>query len=159
MPAYMVNPRMLNVDEIIARKEKYFKRRGDIKNSWYKYRDPIASNIDQSVEQPRPAGLYIFAHVGDDEPDAKHIGESYDQATSQEIKFLNPEEYEYVSGFHLWKYKRFMDSKGWTRLSSLWSGGILVIARWRPYYQQFYVSDGNRDDCDSRDGVRELFLG
>ena len=118
-----------------------------------------AEKINREAEQKRPEGLYVFAHVGGDEPDAQHLGKSYDDAIASGMLFLNAKEYLLVSGFHRWLKGHFMDKKGWTRTSSLWSDGFLVRGRWFEALRSLYLSDGYRGYCRPEDGPRELFLG
>lgn len=125
----------------------------------YAYRSPVASNINRKVEQKRPQGLYVFAHAGGDDPDAQHLGKSYDDAVEVNMTFMNPKEYLLATGFHRWLKKYFMDLKGATRTSSLWSDGGLVGGYWLPSNGGLGLYGGDRDDRDSGSGPRELFLG
>lgn len=153
MPAAMVNPRTMNADEILKRLTAYFKVNP------YVWKSPVVSNIDTTLEQPRPVGMYVYRHVGSDEPDKQHLNTSYDDATAAKMLFHNHEEYLYSTGFHRWKYGHFMDRKGATRTSSVWSDGSLVMGSFNPGHRKLYLPHG---DCDRRNpdrGPRELFLG
>lgn len=151
---YMAVPTDLDEDQIFSRITAYFKV------GQYAYQSPVADNINRNVEQKRPQGLYVFSHLGGDEPDAQHLGKSYDDAMGQDMLFLNPKEYLLVTGFHRWINKdHFMDVKGWTRTSSLWSDGFLVCGYWSPYASKLCLFNGYRFLRDSDRGPRELFLG
>ncbi|OIO29126.1 hypothetical protein COX93_00580 [Candidatus Nomurabacteria bacterium CG_4_10_14_0_2_um_filter_30_12] len=125
---------------------------------FYKYQNPIASNIDRVLEQKRPNGLYVFAHRGGDEPDAEHLGKSYDDAMSVQMIFANPLEYLLLTLFHKWLNGKFMDVKGWTRTSSLWSGGVLVNGCWRSSDGKLRLGSGDHDNRGSGGGPRQLIL-
>lgn len=151
---YMAAPTDLNEDQIFNRITAYFKV------GQYAYKLPVADNINRKVEQKRPQGLYVFAHCGGDEPDAEHLGKSYNDAMGQDLLFLNPKEYLLATGFHRWINKdHFMDVKGWTRTSSLWSVGHLVYGYWYPSDSKLYLCLGYRDGHGPDGGPRELFLG
>lgn len=150
---YMAVPSDLTEDQIFSCITTHFKE------EQYSYQSPVASNIKREVEQKRPQGLYVFSHLGDDEPDAKHLGKSYDDAMAVNMTFMNTKEYLLVTGFHCWLKDHFMDVKGWTHISSLWSGGHLVNGCWRPGRGGLYLTGSDRDDRLSCDGPRELFLG
>ncbi len=152
-PSYMVVMPGLNEDAVMQKITKRFGVKA------YAWTSPIAENIDRKVEQSRSQGLYVFAHVGGDEPDAQHLGKSYDDAMEAEMIFANPIEYLLITGFHMWKHGKWMDSKGWTRTSSLWSVGHLVGGRWLPHSRGLYLDDGDRDLRNPDGGPRELFLG
>lgn len=124
----------------------------------YKYQNPIASNINRELEQKRPSGLYVFAHRGGDEPDAEHLGNSYDDAMAVQMIFANPLEYSLMTLFHKWLHDKFMDVKGWTRTSSLWSDGSLVCGCWNPADGKLRLGDGRRDYLRSGRGPRQLIL-
>lgn len=150
---YMAVPMDLDEDEIMKRITSHFKVNP------YSWLSPIASNINRKVEQKRPQGLYVFAHCGGDEPDAKHLGKSYDDAMEVNMTFMNPKEYLLATGFHRWLKNHFMDVKGWTRTSSLWSDGGLVCGFWSPSSGRLCLNFGIRDSRFSDSGPRELFLG
>ena len=145
----------LNEDKIMA---AFVKKWGiDV----YKYLIPVAKNINRDEEhknQPRPKGLYVFAHRGGDEPDAEHLGESYDDAISAGYSFTNAREYLLITGFHKFIMNKFMDKKGWTRTSSLWSGGDLVYGGWNDVGSELKLSGGSRGGRSSGRGPRELVL-
>ncbi len=149
---YMAVPPYLDEDQIFGRITKHFKV------GQYAWQSPVASNINREVEQKRPQGLYVFAHVGGDEPDAKHLGKSYDDAMAVNMTFMNPMEYLLATGFHRWLKDHFMDVKGWTRTSSLWSDGGLVCGYFYPCDGELYLFNGYRDSRSPDDGPRELVL-
>lgn len=125
----------------------------------YSYMSPISANINRSREQSRPSGLYVFAHVGGDEPDTEYLNKSYDDATDENMIFASPLEYLLMTSFHMWKHKKWMDQKGWTRTSSLWSDGGLVMGCFHPDDQDLCLAHGHRGYRSADDGPRELFLG
>lgn len=149
---YMAVPSDLDEDQIFSRLTTYFK----VKQ--YAWKSPVASNINRNVEQKRPQGLYVFAHRGGDEPDANHLGKSYDDGVAESMTFMNPKEYLLATGFHRWLKDHFMDAKGWTRTSSLWSDGHLVGGRFYPGGGWLCLFYGNRDFRNPDRGPRELVL-
>ncbi|MDO8591137.1 MAG: hypothetical protein Q7R65_04150 [bacterium] len=151
--AQMVVPEEMDDEDWIARR---IAKRFSVNFSTYKTR--IADNIDRVNEQKRPQGLYVFAHRGGDEPDKVHLGKSYDDAMAQKMTFLNPKEYLLASGFHRFVKNYFMDRKGWTRTSSLWSDGYLVDGYWSDADAKLYLSIGFRDGCYPDCGPREAVL-
>ncbi len=150
---YMAVPQDLDEDQIFTHITTYFKV------GQYAYQSPVASNINREVEQKRPQGLYVFAHAGGDEPDAKHLGKSYDDGMVENMTFMNPKEYLLATGFHRWLKDHFMDVKGWTRTSSLWSVGRLVNGSFRPSNGELCLDDRHRDFRNPDGGPRELVLG
>lgn len=150
---YMAVPPYLDEDQIFSCITNHFKV------GQYAYQSPVASNINREVEQKRPQGLYVFAHAGGDEPDAKHLGKSYDDGMVENMTFMNPKEYLLATGFHRWLKDHFMDVKGWTRTSSLWSGGYLVDGRFFPGRGKLYLNYSDRDSRSPVGGPRELVLG
>lgn len=154
MPCYMADdPTGLTDDEIFSRGTAYFKKLG------YSYNTPIASSINRDVEQKCPRGLYVFAHRGGDEPDVEHLGKSYDDATQFGMTFANRREYMLMSFFHHFTKGYFMDRKGYTRTSSLWSDGNLVRGCSHSDSSRLYLGYGHRGDCFPGCGPRELFRG
>lgn len=154
MPCYMADdPTGLTDDEIFSRGVAYFKKLG------YSYKSPIASNINLDAEQKRPKGPYVFASRGGDEPDAVHLNKSYDIATKAKMIFANRREYMLMSFSHHYTHGHFMDRKGGTRTSSLWSDGHLVDGYSDSDSSEFRLDDGDRGICPPDSGPRELFLG
>lgn len=122
----------------------------------YRWMEPAASKIDRKSEQKRPSGLYVFAHRGGDEPDQTHLGKSYDDAVAASMTFMNSKEYLLATGFHRFTKERFMDVKGWTRTSSLWSDGRLVCGDWDSGDSKLYLGRGSRGYGRHDRGPREL---
>ena len=151
-PVYMAVPTDFDEDQIFSRIVAHFKVRQ------YAYQSQVASNINRNVEQKRPQGLYVFAHAGGGEPDAKHLGKSYDDAMQIGMTFMNPKEYLLATGFHRWLKGHFMDVKGWTRTSSLWSAGGLVRGDWVPSDGWLCLDVGFRGNRNMGNGPRELVL-
>ena len=152
-PTYMAVPLGLNEDIVLTRLAKYFGV------GVYTWLTPVAEKINRKSAQQRPTGMYVYCHVGGDEPDAVHLNKSYDDATGEGMLFLNPLEYLLVTGSHMWEHHKWMDVKGATRTSSLWSDGCLVYGGFNPDDCWVYLSDGRRDYRNRVFGPRELFLG
>jgi len=152
--AYMVvSPQsQLNEDQIM----NGFVKKWGIKV--YKHLTPVAQKINRDAEQPRPEGLYIFAHRGGDEPDAQHLGKSYNVAKGENILFANAKEYLLITGFHKYLKGYFMDKEGWTRTSSLWSDVKSVHGYWGEGDGRLYLHCGRPDSSGSNNGPRELVL-
>jgi uncharacterized protein YktA (UPF0223 family) len=149
---FMVGGVAMDEDQIM---EAYAKKWGI---NLYRYMKPAASKIDRKSEQKRPNGLYVFAHCGGDEPDQAHLGKSYDDAMAANMIFMNSREYLLATGFHRFTRECFMDVKGWTRTSSLWSDGRLVNGYWDSDDSKLYLRYGNRDYRNSGYGPRELIF-
>lgn len=152
-PVYMALVPGMSEDAVMEKITKHF----GVKV--YAWQTPVASNIDRTTAQARPEGVYVFVHVGGDEPDAKHLGKSYDDAVEASMVFASPLEYLLMTGFHMWKHRRWMDSKCWIRTSSLWSDGSLMGGCWDPSDGRLYLDFGDRDGRGPGSGPRELFLG
>lgn len=150
---YMAVAPGLNEDAVMGSITKHFKV-----GAWI-WKSPIAANIDRASQQKRSEGLYVFSHVGGDEPDAQHLGKSYDDAVEAKMVFVNPLEYLLMTGFHMWKHGHWLDSKSWTRTSSLWSDGHLVCGRLGPQYLKLDLYYSSPDYRHEGAGPRELFLG
>lgn len=153
MSAYMVGGLPLTAAFIRDRVTSHFKVG---QYSWKTLREGA---MIRDLSQKRPQGMYVFAHVGGDEPDTKHRNKSFDYFTSEKLQCMDPSEYLLSSGFHMWKHGKWMDTKGLTRTSSLWSGGRLVRGGWLPSNGELYLGHGARGDRGSDSGPRELFLG
>jgi hypothetical protein len=125
----------------------------------YLWKSPITANIDLAKEQRRPSGLYVLAHRGGDESDDVHRNKSYDCATAKGFPFANLKEYLLMTGFHRFEKGHFMDNKGWTHTSSLWSEGFLVSGFGGGARGRLCIGDGDRDNASIDRGPRELFLG
>lgn len=126
-------------------------------NIW-SYKKPIASNIDYSAfsfVQRRPWGVYVIAHAGGDEFDQNHSGKSYDDAVKEKFSFANSIEYLLMTGYHRFTKGYFMDTKGCTRTSDLWSSGRSVVSLYRGDLDLF-LQDSDRDSRHLEDGIREL---
>lgn len=149
---WMAVPAELDEDTIMERVAAYFRVKS------YVWRTPIAANINRKLAQKRPQGLYVLAHSGGDEPDDVHRNKSYDDAMAQNLTFLNPKEYLLVNGFHNYTKRYFMDRKGWTRISSLWSDGCLVHGDWDDAGAELCLRGGLRDSRDPGGGPREAVL-
>lgn len=153
MSAQMFVPEELDDEDWIAR--RIVKRFGV---NFLAYKTRIADNINRQSEQKRPQDLYVFAHRGGDEPDNVHLGKSYEDAMAQGITFLNPKEYLLASGFHRYVKDHFMDRKGGTCTSSLWSDGYLVYGSFIPADVRLCLGGGLRDGRYPDDGPREAVL-
>jgi hypothetical protein len=120
---------------------------------------PAAKYLNRNLEQKRPNGLYVFAYVGGDEPDVKHLGKSYEDAMAEQMIFANPLEYLLMTGFHQWEKQKWMDISGSTLTSSLWLDGGLVSGFFDPHPQELYLLDYSHDLRRPSFGPCELFLG
>lgn len=150
--AYHYNTGRFNEDQIMKAYEK----------KWgigiYKYLNPASEKIDHTKDQSRPKSPYPFIHVGGDEPDTTHLGKSYDDATAEKMIFANSVEYLLMTGLHKFEKSHFMDKKGWTRTSSLWSDGDLVGGGWGDSSRRLCLNCGIRDNRISGNGPRQLIL-
>lgn len=152
LQTFMAVSPLLNEDQIMTAQKKYFNI------NLYRYQDPSADTINRSKEQSRPSGLYVFAHSGQDEPDTQHRNKSYNDATAEKMIFANAKEYLLITGFHKFTKGYFMDKNGWTRTSSLWSGGRLVYGCWSSGNSKLCLGPGNVGDRFSNFGPRQLAL-
>lgn len=151
--AYMVRPDGLDEDFALAQIIKRFNV------GKYTRMSPVAQHINRKAEQKRPQGTYVFAHVGGDEPDKKHLGKSYDDSIAQKMIFAGGLDYLLMTGYHMWKHEKWMDVKGWTRTSSVWSDGGTVDGCFRSDYRKLGLDGVGRDSRGAFAGPRELFLG
>lgn len=153
-PVYMVVPKSLQKNEhlVLVLLGRYFCCKI---TSW----ENSFTEIDRKTKQRRPKYTYVFAHRGGDEPDVEHLGKSYNDVASAKIVFANPLEYLLMTGFHMWKHKKWMDQKGRTCASSLWTDFCSVCCFFRHEEKMLYLSFGERDDRHPDNGPRELFLG
>ncbi|OGZ06675.1 MAG: hypothetical protein A3D65_02010 [Candidatus Lloydbacteria bacterium RIFCSPHIGHO2_02_FULL_50_13] len=133
---WMAVPPELDEDKIMECLTKHFKV------SSYAWKTPVALNIDRAKEQRRPSSLYVFAHRGGDEPDDVHRNKSYDRAMAEGFPFANPKEYLLMTGFHRYVEGYFMDKKGWTRTSSLFSDGNMVYGHGDDDGAKLHLSQG-----------------
>jgi hypothetical protein len=160
-PAYMAfDHRAGNEDEVMEALKKFFHKE-DNQVNLYKYRNPISGNINREEEKkvsPRPAGLYVVGHSGEDEPDVIHRKKSYNMAVAEKLIFATGWEYLLLTGFHKYAKGYFMDKKGWTRTSSLWVGGSLVRGCWNDDDSWLYLVNGSVDSTIPNCGPRQLFL-
>ncbi|MBU3968998.1 hypothetical protein KJ991_02160 [Patescibacteria group bacterium] len=160
-PAIMVDDLSQNEDEIMECIQKFFNKPGAPVNL-YKYKNPVAENIDRKSEELQvrqlQSGLVVFAHTGQDEPDDKHRKKSYSMAIVEKLMFAKYREYLRMTGFHKFIKGYFMDKNGWTRTSSLWADGYLVVGYWVDDNAELYADSGHVDYTHPSDGPRQLFL-
>lgn len=153
MPAYMVGGLPITTAEIMGRITSHFNVG---KYSWKTLEEGA---MIRDVSQKRPQGMYVFAHTGSDEPDTQHRNKSFNDFTTEKLQCMDSSEYLLSSGFHMWKHEKWMDMVGWTRTSSLWSGGLLVHGGWYSDDSRLCLYYGDRVNCYPDSGPRELFLG
>ena len=160
-PAIMVDVLSQDEDEIMEAIQKFFNK-SETPVNLYKYKSPVAENIDRDSEKLQArqlqSGLVVFAHTGQDEPDDKHRNKSYNMAVAENLTFAKYREYLRMTGFHKFTKGYFMDKNGWTRTSSLWSDGCLVNGLWHDGLAKLYADYGNVDYTDPSNGPRQLFL-
>lgn len=153
MPVYMVGGLPMTTAVIMERIISHFKV------GQYVWKTLEEGAMIRDVNQKRPQGIYVFAHTGSEEPDAKHRNKSFDDFTSEKLQCMDPSEYLLSTGFHMWKHSKWMDVKGWTRQSSLWSDGYAVCGYFPPADRRLCLSRGHRGNRYADAGPRELFLG
>ena len=124
----------------------------------YQHLEPIAENINRNKEQSRPKGLYVFAHRGGDESDKQYLNRSYNTGILTGRPFANALEYLLMTGFHKFTKGYFMDRKGWTRFSSLWSDGNLVGGQFIRSKDELRLRRGFPGSCKPNCGFRELLF-
>ena len=160
-PAIMVDVLSQDEDQIMGCIRKFFSTQEHPINL-YKYKNPIAENIDRKSEglqvRQTQSGLVVFAHTGQDEPDDKHRNKSYNMAVAENLTFAKYREYLRMTGFHRYIKGYFMDRKGWTRTSSLWLDGCLVRGRRDDVHARLFAAGGNVFSTDPGGGPRQLFL-
>lgn len=110
---------------------------------------------DVKEEQVRPECTYVLGYRDGKEPDAVHLGKSYDVAMEEKLTFMTLREYQSVALLHFAATTGHLDEKGWTITSSLDSGGYALIARWRPSAREFRVDGGARYGRYPLDGPRQ----
>jgi len=158
-PAIMVDDLSQDEDEIMDCIQKFFNKPSFPVNL-YKYRNPVATNIDRESEKSQirtlQSGLVVFAHKGGDEPDLLNM--SYNTAVERKILFMKYREYLRATGFHKYTKGYFMDRKGWTRTSSLWLYGCLVFGFWNDDFAGLYAFNSDVEHTNPGSGPRQLFL-
>jgi hypothetical protein len=149
---FMVNPGNLTSDAIYAgfktmnfAASKYINGSIDTKRSGGKSHEPV-----------RPSGLYPFTHRGGEEPDAEHLNKNYNMFSIDGKNYMTINEYMLVYQFMYWKFKIKLDKNGWTRTSSLDSGGCVMCGSSNGV--RFELSWGSRDGQSSGRGPREVFV-
>ena len=160
-PAIMVDVLSQDEDEIMEAIQKFFNK-SETPVNLYKYKSPVAENIDRKSEElqvrPLQSGLVVFAHTGQDKPDTIHRDKSYNMAVAENLTFAKYREYLRMTGFHKFTKGYFMDKNGWTRTSSLWAGGCLVDGSWVGGLAKLCAGSGHVGSTGPGDGPRQLFL-
>ncbi|TSD03456.1 MAG: hypothetical protein Athens071416_137 [Parcubacteria group bacterium Athens0714_16] len=158
-PVIMVDDLSQYEDQIMDCIQKFFNK-PDSPVNLYKYKNPVAKNIDRESEKLQvrtlQSGLVVFAHKGGDEPDLLNM--SYNTTIEKKIQFMKYREYLRATGFHRFTKGYFMDRNGWTRTSSLWFDGYLVIGSWFDGDAELCADSDNVDRTHPYDGPRQLFL-
>lgn len=145
---FMVKPAGLGADAIFA-------AFGKIDLPSWKYMDGSIVKKKKS-EQERPTETYVFAHKGGAEPDAEHLGKSYDDFIAEGAVYLTIDEYMLIEQFMWLKFKIHLDVKGWTRTTTLDSDGCVMFGRW--YAGGCELSWLNRGGRDAGGGPRSAVL-
>ena len=160
-PAIMVDDLSQNEDEIMKCIQKFFNKPG-VPVNLYKYKNPVAENIDRKSEELQvrqlQSGLVVFAHTGQDKPDTIHRDKSYNMAVAENLTFAKYREYLRMTGFHKFTKGYFMDKNGWTHTSSLWTDGYLVDGSWFDGLAKLCAGSGHVGSTGPGDGPRQLFL-
>ncbi len=147
----MVNPIQINEDQIMECYESKFEDA-----NIYRYKKPIVGNIEN--KQDRPVGPYPFLYKNGDGPDTVHLGKSYNVFIKESVPFANAKEYLLMTGFKKFNENHFMDIKGWTRTTSLWSDGRLAGGCFDSNNSGLYMGNVGVADSSSDRGPRELVL-
>lgn len=140
----------INEDQIMECYESKFEG-----TNIYRYKKPIVDNIEN--KQDRPVGTYPFLYKNGDGPDTVHLGKFYNVFIKESVPFANAKEYLLMTGFKKFTEKHFMDIKGWTLTTSLWSDGRLVGGCFDSD-SGFYMGNVDIADLISNRGPRELVL-
>ena len=121
---FMVNPNDLKVSAIY---ENGFKNLG-IHASQYGV-NPIEDKVSgaRSLKQNRPTGLYLFGHLGGEEPDAGHLNKSHEQFWYDGNDYANLDEYMLIYQFMYWRFNTKIDQRCCTIISTLDSRGRVMI--------------------------------
>ncbi len=130
-----------------------YKKKWDINLGWYQ--DPNTA-VDQQ-ERPK-ADFQLFAHKGGAEPDGEFLNTSFNQFIKMDLPFASAKEYIAMQGVYKFATGKWMDKKGWTRTTSLWSGGKLVIGRWDPFNSGLELGCDYVSNQSSVYGPRQLVL-
>jgi hypothetical protein len=129
------------------------------KNFAFKKRSKYYSDIDEAIKnakavQVHATGNYAWADRGTAEPDACHLGKSYDDAIEAKILFLGPIEYLLSCAEFELRTGKVYDVKGLTRLSVLDADGNAMYGSWSGGFGS-RLSNGIRDDRSADHGPRE----
>lgn len=112
-------------------------------------------NID--TQFPAPEKDITISFLKSYEPDAVHLGKSYDDFIAEKDKTYMTMRQYLILAMYVWKTEqKHLDEKGWTRTSSLWYDGRLVSGSWFPGDSELDCSGGRRDDRDADGGPREV---
>ena len=138
MKMFDLAPQKFSVQQIF---DAYAKRFGKDKV----YNHYSNTGIDKSIkeQQNRPDGDYLYKHCGGDEPDSGHLGESYDDFSSDGNSYMVPKE-GIISAFrYRFETGRMYDVKGLTRFHALDVDGYAVCL-YRGGNGGFYIDWGDR---------------
>lgn len=127
----------------------------------YAYYNSVAEFIDHERDdriQPRPDGLYVFAHSGEREPDARYRGASYYNAVNAGRMFATVKEYLHITGFYRYMQGHFVDIAGCTRTSSHWKDGTVVGCRWDKGNSEIRIGSCSAGGKNKKFGIREILV-
>jgi len=112
-------------------------------------------NLDDiKEEQHRPSGTYVFAYRPDSEPDALHLGKSYNVAIAEKLTFLTLSE-RLIAELRAIILGKYFDVKGLTITSSLASDGSAFIVYWYSSYRKSDVGGCDRSCAGPAHGPRQ----
>jgi hypothetical protein len=142
------NPNCFTENDVF---NKYAQKFG--KDKVWKYYGNIRQNI--KVQQPHSTQAQLFLHRGGQEPDAEHLGKSYDDFCNDGKQYINPLEGLIIAFRYRVETGKMMDEKGLTRFHALDSDGN-AMSMYSRDDGKFYVGRDNRDNRDSDSGPREV---
>ena len=90
------------------------------------------------------------------ESDAEHKGKPYNDFTAETQQYMNGRQY-LILYLHCIKQGIKIDVKGWTRTTSLWLDGSVVLGDSDAVRSEVYLGRGNRDNRDAGGGPRALY--
>ena len=142
----ITDPAKFLTSELLAKVRKYFE-------VWcYKEKED-----ELDTQFPAPKEDLIVSFNKNYEPDSEYIGKSYNETVAMfpDKKFMTIRQY-LILVVYVWETEnKHLDIKGWTRTSSLWSDGYLVLCIWHDAYTALYLTHGSRDYHSPHYGFRE----
>ncbi len=136
-----------NCDEVL---QKYKEQFGE--DNIYCYYDSIDESIQ--TQQDRTEESYWYWHKGEEEPDKRHRGKSYDVFSKEETKYMIPFEGIVFAYEYRLSTGKMLDIDGVTYFHALYSGGNVILMCEND--SEFYFDYNYRNRSNDKYGPREI---